>query len=127
MEPFFEENDGAAKIIVLFGFNNNFFPASARQAFEWTAELINDNPTMSFEVRGHTDSKGPMGYNMTLSGKRAQAIVNYFVKQGLDSERFTVVEKGESDPLLPNIQPNGEDDVEGMKINRRVEILITRH
>jgi len=127
LEPFFEEADGAAKIIVLFGFNNNFFPASARNAFEWTAELINANPTMSFEVRGHTDSKGPMAYNMTLSGKRAQAIVNYFVKQGLDAERFTIVKKGESDPLLPNVQPNGDDNESGMRLNRRVEIIITSH
>ena len=127
LEPFFEENDGAAKIIILFGFNNNFFPSSARRAFEWTAELINENPSMGFAVRGHTDSKGPMGYNMKLSGQRAQAIVNYFIKQGLDSERFTVVQKGEADPLLPNVNPDGTDDIEGMRMNRRVEILITRY
>jgi len=124
LEPFFEEADGAAKIVVLFGFDNNFFPSSARQAFEWTSELISENPSMTFEVLGHTDSKGPMLYNLKLSGKRAQAIINYFLKQGLDAGRFTVVEKGESAPLLPNIQLNGEDDVEGMRMNRRVEIKI---
>jgi len=127
LEPFFEENDGAAKIIVLFGFDNNFFPSSAMQAFDWTAELINENPSMTFEVRGHTDTKGPMSYNLKLSGKRAQAIINYFVKRGLGEERFVMVEKGESDPLLPNIQPDGVDDVDGMRLNRRVEILIIKH
>ena len=90
-----------------------------------TSELINENPSMGFEVRGHTDSKGPLAYNLKLSGKRAQAIVNYFVKQGLEAERFEVVSKGEGDPLLPNTTPEGADDVEGMKLSRRVEILIT--
>ena len=53
---------------------------------------------------------------MELSRRRAQAVVDYLVSQGIDVSRFEVVPMGKADPIATNATP------EGRAMNRRVEI-----
>ena len=68
-----------------------------------------------FEVDGHTDSTGTDAINQPLSERRAQAIVDQLVKDGIDPSALTAKGYGSSRPVADNATP------EGRAHNRRVE------
>jgi len=63
-------------------------------------ETLNDNPTVTIELRSHTDSRAAADYNLTLSQKRAQSVVDYLVSKGIDIERLTAKGYGKSSPKV---------------------------
>lgn len=75
-------------------------------------------PTANIEVVGHTDGDGEDSFNLALSEKRAQAVIDYLVKAGLPASRFTAVGHGSTQPLA------GNDTDEGKAQNRRIEFLV---
>ncbi|GLR85668.1 membrane protein [Bradyrhizobium iriomotense] len=75
-------------------------------------------PNAMIEVAGHTDSDGEDSFNQALSEKRAQAVIDYLVKAGLPSDRFTAVGYGSTQPVA------GNDTDEGKAQNRRIEFLV---
>ena len=68
-----------------------------------------------FEIEGHTDSTGTDAINQPLSERRAQAIVDQLVKDGIDASGLTARGYGSSRPVADNATP------EGRAKNRRVE------
>ncbi|MBN2033159.1 MAG: OmpA family protein [Deltaproteobacteria bacterium] len=83
---------------------------------EETITALKKNPGLRLEIQGHTDSRGPEAYNQTLSEKRAQAIVDYLVRGGIDAARLRAKGYGELVPAVPN------DSAENMSKNRRVQL-----
>ncbi|MDP2599949.1 MAG: OmpA family protein [Deltaproteobacteria bacterium] len=77
----------------------------------------------TIRIVGHTDSKGSDEYNQKLSERRATAVRDYFMSQGIDGNRLIAEGKGEADPVAPNTI-NGKDNPEGRAENRRIELLI---
>lgn len=76
--------------------------------------LMIDNPSLKYEVQGHTDNTGSASGNMALSKKRAQAVVDKLVSLGIPKDRLTAVGKGQTEPIADN------DTEEGRAKNRRV-------
>jgi outer membrane protein OmpA-like peptidoglycan-associated protein len=70
------------------------------------------------EVAGHTDDRGTPSYNLDLSQRRAQAVLEYLVAQGVSRSRFIATGYGESLPI------EGNDSEEGRYQNRRVAFTI---
>lgn len=62
-------------------------------------KLLNDNPNITIELSAHTDMVGDSLSNLTLSQKRAQACVEYLIKQGIEKERLTPVGYGKNEPV----------------------------
>jgi outer membrane protein OmpA-like peptidoglycan-associated protein/tetratricopeptide (TPR) repeat protein len=62
------------------------------------AEHLKRNPTMKIELQGHTDAQGDADQNMILSTNRAKAVMDYLVKQGVESFRLTSKGFGETKP-----------------------------
>lgn len=85
---------------------------------------MKQNPESRMKVEGYTDSKGSDAYNIGLSQRRAQAATGYFISQGISSKRITGIGHGKSNPAAPNEKPDGTDNPEGRKLNRRVECTI---
>ncbi|KPL16437.1 MAG: hypothetical protein AMS26_04625 [Bacteroides sp. SM23_62] len=81
-------------------------------------------PELKIEAVGHTDSKGSDTYNMGLSRRRAESVVEFLVKSGIDAARIKSSGMGETAPVARNTNPNGSDSPEGRKLNRRVEFRI---
>ena len=69
-------------------------------------------------VVGHTDNVGSDSYNQQLSERRARAVHDYLLGQGVIPERINSLGRGEREPRASNATE------EGRRLNRRVEILI---
>ncbi len=74
---------------VTFDYNSATLAASSMAVLESTAEGLKKYPRLKVELQGHTDSKGPDAYNLTLSQKRADAVRNYLLKAGVPSTQMT--------------------------------------
>lgn len=71
--------------------------------------LIENNGGAYFEVSGNTDSTGGAGANKSLSKKRAQAVVDYLVKEWeFSADRFVIIGNGEEKPLCDESNPDEE-------------------
>lgn len=87
-------------------------------------KFLKINPTLIIELHSHTDSKGNDEYNMELSQKRAESIVDYLIKKGVNKKRLIAKGYGESQPLAPNNKPDGSDNPEGRAKNRRTDMKV---
>lgn len=61
---------------------------------------LNENPTIVIELASHTDSRASDSYNLTLSQKRAQSVVDYLIENGIEPERLVAKGYGESKPRV---------------------------
>lgn len=104
--------------------NITFATASADLRVESYEELdrlvkmLNENPSLRIEISAHTDNVGNSKYNLLLSDKRAQSVVNYLIDSGIDGARMKPIGYGLTKPLVPN------DTEENRALNRRVEFYI---
>ena len=83
-------------------------------------EFLQTNKSMEIEISGHTDNIGAEDYNQKLSQNRAQAVANYLIKQGIESNRLKAIGYGEGHPIAFN------GDEEGRQTNRRVEFKVLK-
>jgi OOP family OmpA-OmpF porin len=112
------------KKIVLSGDTNFEFDKAALlpnayPVLDSLAVTMKENPDFKWVIEGHTDAIGSASYNMELSRRRAQAVVDYLVSKGVDKSNLQVVPYGESEPIATN------KTQEGRAMNRRVEIKVT--
>ncbi|MCO5230828.1 MAG: OmpA family protein [Chitinophagales bacterium] len=81
-------------------------------------ELMNANKNIKAIVKGHTDNIGSSNYNLELSQKRAQSVVDYLLQNGIAADRLSAKGMGASQPISTN------DTEEGRLENRRTEFQI---
>ncbi|MBD3789868.1 MAG: DUF4892 domain-containing protein [Campylobacterales bacterium] len=82
------------------------------------AKLLDNDPSLTLYVVGHTDNTGTLQHNQNLSQKRAQSVVNFLIKEEhIDSKRLKGFGVG---PLAPVASNDTED---GKAKNRRVELI----
>jgi outer membrane protein OmpA-like peptidoglycan-associated protein len=82
------------------------------------AQIMRENPSWHFQIEGHTDSDGGAAYNLALSQRRAQAVVDDLTKR-YEIARSRMIAKGYG--LTRPIASNATD--EGKALNRRVELV----
>ncbi|AJE02567.1 OmpA family protein [Geobacter pickeringii] len=83
------------------------------------ADFLKKHPTTTAVLEGHTDNVGAADYNMKLSQRRAEAVVNYLVdKFGIERSRLSAKGYGETRPVGYNTDPAGR------AMNRRVDAVI---
>ena len=81
------------------------------------ADFMKKNPSVRFEVQGHTDNQGSDAVNDPLSQQRAEAVVNALEQLGCDPFNMRAVGKGSHEPVASNSTD------EGRAKNRRVEFI----
>lgn len=105
---------------VLYGINFDFDSAALRPdaapVIQKLYDGLRNGPASKIVIEGHTSSEGADQYNLQLSQRRAQAVVDALVKLGIAANRISAVGKGETEPIAKN------DDEAGRALNRRVEI-----
>lgn len=93
---------GAVAFHVNFSFGSAAMPESAREMIDRMAQLMKETPDIRVRVEGHTDAVGSVGYNVTLSERRAMSVGEYLVKQGVEPSRLELVGKGMAEPITQN-------------------------
>jgi OmpA-OmpF porin, OOP family len=81
-------------------------------------EYLKEDKIEKIAISAHTDSVGDPAYNMTLSGKRAKSVMDFFIKNGISRDRLSFKAYGETQPVVPN------DTKENRAKNRRVDFTI---
>ncbi len=103
---------------VLFGFDKSDLSPAAQESVQQLAKILNKYPDTYVRVEGHTDDRGTDAYNMGLSERRTNTVVNYLKTQGVAANRIQGFWYGKSQPKVPN-----DSDANRAK-NRRVEFSI---
>ncbi len=110
---------------ILFDYNSHSLTPEATLEVEKLATLMNKNSGLYIEVVGNTDAHGSDEYNKRLSILRARAVVNYINNKGVEANRFITKGAGKDNFIAINTNPDGSDNPEGRRLNRRVDIKIT--
>jgi outer membrane protein OmpA-like peptidoglycan-associated protein len=109
---------------VLFEFDKATLQPAAENTLTKAATIVRDKAAGAVRIEGHTDSVGNDGYNQKLSERRAESVRQWFVRHGFGGVKFSSRGFGETQPVASNTRPDGTDDPEGRRRNRRVEIVI---
>ncbi len=84
------------------------------------ATSMKENPALEIRLEGHTSNEPPADKNQVLSEERVAEVKRYLVSRGVAESRITTIGYGGSKPKFPN------DREETRKLNRRVELVITK-
>lgn len=108
---------------IYFDLNSSFFDKDAEVELKKVVEIMIKYPTIIVQCGSHTDTRASDKYNMWLSERRANRIVDYIISKGISSNRIS--EKGFGETQLVNKCANGVkcSDVEHQQ-NRRTEFVI---
>lgn len=85
-----------------FDFDQDVLKMESMDSIQRFVDFMQSNPGYHAEIQGHTDSDGSEYYNLDLSERRANAVMNALIQRGVDVRRLTSKAFGESEPLLPN-------------------------
>ena len=91
----------------------------ARERLAKVSGIVLAYPSLHLQIEGHTDSVGTDEYNQTLSEKRAGAVRDYLVQQGIAADSIEARGLGKTQPIASNDTP------EGRQQNRRVELVLS--
>jgi outer membrane protein OmpA-like peptidoglycan-associated protein len=103
---------------VLFDSGSSTLKAGAYQEINRVSQVLTQYPETRIMVAGHTDSDGSEAFNQDLSIRRAEAVRNALVSQGVSAARITTVGYGETQPIADN------NTAAGKQLNRRVIVTI---
>jgi outer membrane protein OmpA-like peptidoglycan-associated protein len=104
---------------VLFEFGQATLTANARDKLAAIAGVLMDYGGVSLHLNGFTDNIGSAAYNLDLSRRRAAAVREYLLSQGVPAANVTAAGFGQAKPVASNAT------AEGRQQNRRVEMLIS--
>ncbi|GEM_PF-7074455 len=87
-------------------------------ALQRVLNVLRDAPDINMMITGYTDDRGADGYNQELSERRAEAVREYLMTEGIASDRLRAAGAGEADPVTSNNTEAGRAN------NRRIEFRL---
>jgi len=110
---------------ILYAFDDTSLNAAAMQTLDTSIYLLLiENPSLIIEIGSHTDNKGSDDYNLSLSQRRAESVINYLQKKGIDKKRIQAKGYGETKPVAANMNTDGTDNPAGRAKNRRTSFRV---
>jgi outer membrane protein OmpA-like peptidoglycan-associated protein len=103
---------------ILFAFNSDVVRPDLQHDLHALSNSLQDYPNTYVQVIGHTDNVGSDAYNNQLSQRRAQAVANVLIGDGVQPSRVVAEGRGRYEPIASNATAAGRAQ------NRRVEIHI---
>ena len=103
---------------VNFELNSARLTPSSREVLDAVAADLKKYPRLRIELQGHTDSTGSDSYNLDLSQRRAEAVRDYLIEQGVSPQQLTAKGYGETEPIADN------STAAGRAANRRVVMRV---
>lgn len=133
---------------IFYDFDRATLRSESKLGLDGLVEILNNNPNIAIELSAHTDRKGTQEYNEELSQRRAQAVVDYLIANGINPKRLTAAGYGKLQPKEVTKQIaesfdflnigdilseefvgklTEEQQKEADQINRRTEFKVTDH
>ncbi len=103
---------------IYFGFDKSTVRQDQRIALDNAVKILNTDAKLYISLSGFTDERGTKKYNLALSTRRAEAIKNYLIAQGIDPARILIFAYGEDFPLKK------DHNESAWRFNRRVDIRL---
>lgn len=104
-----------------FKYNSDAMDAKSNETVDKVAAALKKYPNAKVRVAGYTDSLGNAAYNMDLSERRAHAVAERLVKDGVPAANVSYIGYGAANPIATN------KTAEGRYQNRRVELEVTNN
>src|SRR5262249_36599556 len=104
---------------VLFDTGQYTLKPLAREKLAKVSGIVLAHPGLKLEVEGHTDNVGGDEFNQQLSEKRAAAVRDFLVQQGISINSVVARGYGKTMPVASN------DTASGRQLNRRVEMVVS--
>ncbi len=110
--------ESSVPTVVYFGFDKDNITNEAAAVLAQQAAWLNENPNAKVNLAGHTDAVGSNEYNDDLAMRRARAVENYLIQNGVSPAQMqTVISRGENDLA---VQTENRE-----QLNRRVSTSVT--
>ncbi|MDE6306409.1 MAG: OmpA family protein, partial [Muribaculaceae bacterium] len=85
---------------IFYDFDKATLRSESKTALDEMVQVLRDNPNVTIEMASHTDRWGSDDYNMKLSQRRAQSVIDYLVGAGIGADRLQPQGYGESRPKI---------------------------
>ena len=102
---------------VTFASGSTNLTLEAQRILNQVVDILKKYPSMEVEIRGFTDNTGSYALNINISQRRAEAVKDYLVLNGIFPHRLKAFGFGPENPIAPNDTP------EGRAKNRRIEFF----
>jgi outer membrane protein OmpA-like peptidoglycan-associated protein/tetratricopeptide (TPR) repeat protein len=113
---------------IYFGFDKLDLIDQSVEELDKLVIILNENPSLKIELGGHTDRRGPSGYNLKLSQRRANIAKDYLIRKKIDANRVLAKGYGETRPEVSGETINNLGDFkekeEAHQQNRRTIVTI---
>lgn len=83
---------------IFYDFDKATLRPESKTALDELAQVLRDNPNVTIEMASHTDRIGSEEYNIGLSSRRAQSVIDYLISVGIDPRRLQSQGYGKSRP-----------------------------
>jgi len=107
-----------------FDFDKATLTNAAREILARDIATLKENPGVNVQIEGHTCAHGAEDYNMALGERRANAVKEYLVNQGIAADRMTTISYGETRLAMPEIPTPKNKESKEAKANRRVHFEV---
>ena len=103
---------------VLFGYDSSELSTEAKLTLDKQSRFLRVNSDLTFTIEGHCDERGTREYNLALGEKRATAVRDYLVIEGISPDRIRVISYGKEKPAVV-----GSNDMAWSKNRRAVTTI----
>jgi outer membrane protein OmpA-like peptidoglycan-associated protein len=117
-EPAKVEEPLMVRARIHFDFNKANIKKEYIPLLKEVAKVLKENPNINLRIEGYTDDIGTKAYNQKLALKRAMAVKDFLVKEGIKPERIQIVGFGKERYIAENTTPIGR------LTNRRAEFIV---
>jgi peptidoglycan-associated lipoprotein len=86
---------------IFFATNKYNISSKGIETLSKQANYLKSNPNLNVSLEGHADERGTREYNLALGEKRANAVKDYLISNGISSARVNVISYGKEKPVNP--------------------------
>lgn len=83
---------------IFYDYDKATLRPESKTALDEMAQVMRDNPNITIEMAAHTDRHGSDAYNISLSHRRAQSVIDYLIAAGIQADRLQAQGYGKSRP-----------------------------
>ncbi len=109
---------------IYYDFDRATLRKESESVLDTLANFLSENGNVVVEIGSHTDSRGTEEYNLDLSNRRSENVVNYLIYKGIPARLVRFKGYGETKPIAANENADGTDNEAGRQLNRRTEFKV---